>query len=321
MTFQIQKAVRKGAPALIGLWGPSSSGKTYTSLQVARGLVGPQGRIGLIDTERRRAEFYADLAGGWDHLNLEPPFSPQRYTDALAEFEKAGGYGCVIIDSMSHVWEGEGGVLDVADRSRYGGLKKWQAPKMDYKRMVNNLLRAPFHVIFNLRAKDGVKQTGKGSDASIETVGAQPICGKGFIYEMTVSALLGPDHCPAFQGADELVHCDPLIPALKAPEALRTIFKQGTPLGIEAGQNISQWLSGGAVFDAELARAEREMRNIASMGSAKYLAEWEKTSADWKQRLSHIHEECVALAGEADREAERESGEDYGEGYTDGLPL
>jgi hypothetical protein len=320
MTFQIQKAVRKGAPALIGLWGPSSSGKTYTALQIARGLVGPQGRIGLIDTERRRAEFYADLAGGWDHLNLEPPFSPQRYTEALGAFEEAGQHGCVIVDSMSHVWEGEGGVLDVADRSTYGGLKKWQAPKMAYKRMVNNLLRAPFHVIFCLRAKDGVKQTGKGKDAEIDTIGAQPICGKGFIYEMTVSALLAPDHCPAFQGKDELIHCDPLIPALKAPEALYSIFKPGQPLGIEAGIQIAKWLNGAANFDAGLARMEREARNLASLGTERYLETWNKTAPEHKAKLAHIHEELLSLAAEADREAEHNSGGEY-DGMTESLPL
>jgi hypothetical protein len=315
--FTIQRAVRKGTPALIGLWGASGSGKTYSALHVARGLVGPAGKIGLIDTENRRAEFYADLVGGWDHLDLQPPFTPERYTAAFDEFERAGGYGCVIVDSTSHVWQGEGGVLDLADKSNYVGLKKWQAPKMAYSRMVNTLLRAPFHVIFCLRAKDGVRQIGGGRDAKIESIGAQPICGKGFLYEMTVAALLGPDHKPSFPGPHQTVACDPLIPAIKAPEDLSDVIKPGAYLGIETGERIAQWVSGAAAFDAERAKLERVARDVATMGMEKYRLHWESLTNDQKRALLPLKEELKAIAEEADRAAEADAQADE----TEQLPL
>lgn len=313
--FTIQRAVRKGAPALISLWGPSGSGKTYTALHVARGLVGAKGKIGLIDTENRRAEFYADLVGGWDHLDLQPPFTPDRYNAAFAAFEASGGYGCVIVDSMSHVWEGEGGVLDMADNGRAAngralqGLKKWQAPKMAYKRMVNNLLRAPFHVIFCLRAKDGVRQIGGGDNAKIESVGAQPICGKGFVYEMTVSALLGPDHKPAFQNQGCLVQCDPLIPAVKAPDDLRDLFRPGEYLGIETGKKIAAWVAGGATFDVDRAKLEKVARDIATLGTERLAQHWKALSPAEQRTLAPIKEELKQIADEADREAMQAAGE------------
>jgi len=319
--FTITKAVRKSVPSLIALWGPSSAGKTYSALHIARGLVGPKGKIGLLDTENRRAEFYADLAGGFEHLDLQPPFTPDRYTTAFKAFESAGGFGCVIVDSMSHVWGGEGGVLDWANKTGGGGLQKWQAPKMAYQRMVNSLLRAPYHVIFCLRAKDGVKQVGKGKDATIESVGAQPICGKGFLYEMTVSTLLGPDHCPAFQGEGALIKCDPLIPALKAPEEIRGIFKQGEPLGIDTGKRIAQWVAGAAVFDIDQAQLERIARDVATMGSDRAREHWSKLTKAEQKALAPIKDELKAIAAEADAANENHEPDQLGATGTDGGTL
>lgn len=309
MTFEIKKAVRENMPALIGLWGPSSSGKTYTALQIARGLVGPKGNIGLIDTENRRAKFYSHLAGGWDHLDLQPPFTPDRYVGALRAFEDAGDYGCVIIDSTSHVWAGEGGVLDTADSIGGNGLNKWRAPKTAYNRMLNSLWRSPIHVIFCLRAKDAVKQIGKGKDATVESVGARPICGAGFVYELTVSALLGPDHCPVFPGPNELVHCDPLIPALKAPEDLWHIFKPGTPLGLETGQQIAAWIEGGIAVDHEYERQATVLRDVATLGTEAMKRHWVSLSREWQNRLVAVKEEAKGIAAQSDRsEPDQEDG-------------
>lgn len=309
--FRITKAERKATPSLIGLWGPSSCGKTYSALRIARGLVGPTGKIGLIDTENRRAEFYANVAGGWDHLDLQPPFSPQRYTQAFRTFENKGGYGCIIVDSMSHVWEGEGGVLDIAGNNKSKGLQKWNAPKTAYKRMVNDLLRAPFHVIFCLRAKEGVRQSGSGDSASIESVGLEPICEKNFIYEMTVSVLLGPDHMPLFQPIDRF-KCSPSIPAVKAPDELWGFIKPKTFLSEETGAAIQEWVSGGASFDQDMEKLKREGRDVATLGMSR-LEQWWKGLGRAQQRVMKTNlDELKAIAKAADEEGApvaREDGE------------
>lgn len=304
--MQIVKAQRKGTPALIALWGPSGSGKTYSAIRVARGLVGPAGKIGLIDTENRRAEFYADLAGGWDHLDLQPPFGPDRYTSAFQEFEKAGGYGCVIVDSMSHVWEGEGGVLDIANRNSSPGLIKWNAPKMAYKRMLNNLLRAPFHVIFCVRAKDGVRQVGKGKDATIESVGLEPIAEKNFIYEMTAAFLLGPDHKPLINPTERF-RCSPSVPAVKLPEALRLAVKTGEFLSEDTGKAVADWVAGGAAVDRVSAGLQRAARDAATGGTDALKAHWEALSKAERAVLKPFMDEFKSIAAAAD--AERASGE------------
>jgi hypothetical protein len=289
---RIQKAIRKGTPALISLWGLSGSGKTYSALQLARGLVGPSGKIGMIDTENRRGEFYADLVGGWDHLDLQPPFTPQRYIEAFAEFERAGGYGCIIVDSMSHVWEGEGGVLDMADSGRaqsgaaLQGLKKWQAPKMAYKRMMNDLIRAPFHVIFCLRAKNKVEQKGGGE---IVDKGLTPICEKNFIFEMTVDAqLIKESHVPG---------------ELKCPEALLDAFPRNKVITPKTGEIIAAWVGSGAAVDTAGDQLKRKAREIATKGSTHLRDMWEnELTKDQKKALQSSLEELKGLAAEADRE-------------------
>lgn len=324
--FEFKPAIREGTPPLIGIWGPSNSGKTLTALLIARGLVGPRGRIGFVDTENKRAKFYAADVGGWEHLDFQPAFTPDRYSAAFRASQEIG-QDVTIVDSMSHVWEGEGGVLDMADsgRSQSGaplsGLKKWQAPKMAYKRMMNSLLRSPKPVIFCLRTKEGVKQVGKGSSAEIENIGAQPICGKGFIYEMTVSVLLGFDHCPVFP--DSPMKVDPLIPALKAPRDLfDKIFFPGRMLGIETGERIAEWVHGAPQpFDAVQAELERVARDVSTMGSAALERHWKSIGAPGQHALKHIKEELKSIAAEADHLAAAHEGAVADGDSTEGLAL
>ena len=87
--FVIKKSTRKDSKVLISLAGLSGCGKTYSAILLARGLVGPKGKIGFIDTEQCRASLYSDLAGGFDVINMDAPFSPERYIKAVDAFKKA----------------------------------------------------------------------------------------------------------------------------------------------------------------------------------------------------------------------------------------
>jgi DNA polymerase III delta prime subunit len=293
--FDIKPAVRKATPALISLWGPSGCGKTFTALLLARGLVGEGGKIGMVDTENRRAEFYADMVGGWDHLDLQPPFTPERYVEAIGAFEQAGGYDAVIIDSASHEWQGEGGVLEMADeveasarRNNKGvGLNKWRAPKMSHLRFQNKSLRAPFHVIFCLRAKEKFEQKGD----SIMSKGLVPICQATFPYEMTISARL------------ELNTHEPQD--LKCPAELLDAFPRGKPITIETGVAIADWISGGEVFDTERASLERAAREVATFGTAQLEKHWKGVGPANQRLLKPMLDEFKGIATEADLRAEK----------------
>ena len=76
--LNIAPAERAGAHLLIQLYGPPRSGKTYTALRIARGMVGAKGKIGVLDTESGRARLYSDqVPGGFVVGELTPPYTPR----------------------------------------------------------------------------------------------------------------------------------------------------------------------------------------------------------------------------------------------------
>jgi hypothetical protein len=302
--FPVIQAKRENTPALVALWGFSDSGKTYSALRLARGLVGKDGKIVVIDTENKRALFYADLFGGFLHIDLQPPFTPARYTAALNAAIQAGA-NAVIVDSMSHVWEGEGGVLEQADASTAKGLAKWKNPKMAYKRMTNALFRAPVHVIFCVRAKEKFIQQGAGASASIASAGLVPICDSRFIYEMTVAAHME-------SGAHKPQH------PVKAPAEISHAIVPGEFISEKSGEIIAQWLAGGAPVDHETEAFRAVARAYATNGSVAFRDWWASNVTKTKRpRLDPILPELQDLAAKADAEiAEkaREAGEQANSG-------
>lgn len=108
------QAERRQAKLRLALCGPSGSGKTYSALLIARGLA-PDGKIALIDTERGSGALYADLTA-YDVAALVPPYTPARYIELIRHAEQAG-YAVLVIDSLSHAWTGEGGVLEMHDKA------------------------------------------------------------------------------------------------------------------------------------------------------------------------------------------------------------
>lgn len=286
--FQVAPAVREAVPALIALWGYSDSGKTYSALRLARGLVGAKGKIVLIDTENRRAKFYSGLFGGWHHIDLQPPFTPARYMAAQSAAIKAGA-NVIIVDSQSHVWEGEGGVLEQAEASTAKGLAKWKNPKMAYKRMTNALFRSPVHMIFCVRAKEKFVQQGTGNSATIVSAGPAPICDARFIYEMTVA-------CHMESGTRV-----PLSP-VKAPAEIAHAIKPGQFISEESGRIIAEWLAGGAPVDHETEALQNSARGVATEGTIAFRDYWQTLTKTQRAALKPIMPELQEIATQADEE-------------------
>lgn len=286
--FKATEAIREAVPALIALWGFSDSGKTYSALRLARGLVGQKGKIAVIDTENKRAKLYAGLFGGWLHIDMQPPFTPARYVAAFDAAIKAGA-GAVIVDSMSHVWEGEGGVLEQADNSSAKGLAKWKNPKMAYKRMTNALFRAPVHVIFCIRAKEKFVQQGAGQSATIASAGYVPICDNRFVYEMTVAAHM------------ESGTRKPLDP-VKAPDAIAHAIQPGHFIDEEAGRIIAEWLAGGAAVDHETEALQSSARSVATEGTVHFRDYWQTLTKKQRTSLKPILGELQEIATQANEE-------------------
>lgn len=179
-----QKATRRQSRLRMTIDGPAGSGKTYTALRFAHAL---SGRIAVIDTERGSASKYVgDNPDGipWDFdvLNLIT-FSPEKYTEAILLAAKAQ-YNVLVIDSLSHAWEGVGGALEIKQRAGES-WSAWRHVTPIHNRMVDAILQSPMHVITTMRSRMEYVQevdqvTGK---TVIRKVGMSPIQRPGFEYE------------------------------------------------------------------------------------------------------------------------------------------
>lgn len=194
MSFQIQKASRSQAKIRMAMYGPSGSGKTYTALSIAKGLV--DGGILVIDTERGSSTLYADVFD-FDVLQL-PDYDPRTYVKALQHVSNLN-YELVIVDSLSHAWEGKGGALELADGAarRYGGNKwsGWADVTPIQRALIDTIISSPFHIIATMRAKtDWVIDTNDKGKRTPKKVGLKPIQRDGLEYEFDITAWLDMTH-------------------------------------------------------------------------------------------------------------------------------
>lgn len=194
---RFSKATKKKAKARVALVGPSGSGKTYTALLLARGLVGADGTIAVIDTERASASKYADDVTAFDALDLDR-HSPGEYVDAIRDAAREG-YDCLVIDSLSHAWNGRGGALEMVDnaskRSQGNSYVAWRDVTPQHNALVDAILTYPGHVVVTMRAKtEYVLETGKNGKQTPRKVGMAPIQRDGMEYEFDVVADMDLDH-------------------------------------------------------------------------------------------------------------------------------
>jgi len=239
MSFSFRPASRSEAKPLIGLYSESGAGKTYSALLLARGFVGPQGRIGMIETESGRGEAYAEIIpGGYDVLAIRDNFSPENYGKALTAAE-AGGLGALIIDSGSHEWSGAGGVLSMAADNQANGVRGvlvWQKPKMLHQRhFMLRLMQTPVPlVILCLRAKYPMieRKNARGEKEWVRSEQLEPDQAADILFEMFVHGWIDRAH---------KLH----VTKYTRPD-LKEIVRDNEQITIETGQRLADWACGTA---------------------------------------------------------------------------
>ena len=184
MAMQFQKAAKSQAKIKLALTGPAGTGKTYSALAIASGM---GSKIAVIDTENRSASLYSDRFS-FDVLELTPPFTVERYVEAMRAAVDAG-YDVLIVDSASHQWAGEGGILDKKNKMDKRGGKSftnWADLTPENNTFIEYILRAPLHMIVTLRSKTEyvLEQNDKGKQVP-RKVGLAPVTREGFDFEMT----------------------------------------------------------------------------------------------------------------------------------------
>jgi hypothetical protein len=273
-----KKASKMQQKARILLEGPAGSGKTESALRIATGLIEGQSEvdddfkesiskrtaagmsaIAMIDTERGSGELYSDRYE-YDHDELRPPYSPERYIEKINEAAKMG-YPVLIIDSASHGWIGQGGVVEMANkfgagsRNPYGG---WDKATPEQDKFVSAMLDYPGHILVTLRTKTAyeIVENEKGKKAPVK-VGLAPVQRDGLDYEFTV--------------VFDISIYDHLASSSKDRTRLFT-DKQPEMITEETGKQIVGWLLAGKP-ESEIVD---ELFNdaVTSASTAKELNEW-----------------------------------------------
>jgi len=182
-----RKAERKRSKIRVSFSGPAGSGKTYSALKMARGLTDSWEKIALIDTENGRGDLYSDL-GEYNIITFKAPFHPNRFIEAIKACEN-NGMEVVIIDSISHEWEGEGGCLEINEviaQAKFKGntWSAWSETKPLHRKFIDAIIASPCHLITTMRSKVETIMT---DEKKVKKVGMKDIQMEGFDYEMTVS--------------------------------------------------------------------------------------------------------------------------------------
>jgi len=296
--FAFAPAVREKIPLIIGLAGGTGSGKTKSAMRLASGLAGGK-RFAVVDTEAARAKHYGDQHA-FDHGDLQPPFTPARYTEAILAAD-AAHYPVIVVDSCSHEWAGEGGCLDQQEQElqRMAGedwkkreacrMAAWIAPKMAHKKMVQRLLQVRAHLILCMRAEEKVAMVRDPADGKMKIVpkasptgldGWIPICEKSLPFELTASFLLLADA--------------PGVPRpIKLYEQHRALLKDGAPIDEQLGERLAAWAAGGAPATMAVDTPEKLLEEYSKCSSRnawealekRRAALWATAKGNIKQRL------------------------------------
>ena len=286
--LDIRQAKRGGSKAIIGIAGISGSGKTFTALKIARGMVSNPSKIGFLDTENKRGSLYADILDGpFMIADLYPPFSPNRFSTAIKEFQESG-VEVLVIDSVSHEWESEGGCEDIANLPLTQGKKmpNWVGAKREHKSFINTLLQCNMNIIVCLRAREKTDFKDPNKPVSL---GIQPICEKNFMFEMTASLLM------MNEGKKQTF--------LKVPEFLKNAFGSGSDyLGIDTGKAIIKWLNTGEKEDPEIKRIKSEMTMASENGLEEVLKIWNSLTKPQQKALETHKNICKESAEEYERQ-------------------
>ena len=182
--MNLRRAERQQARIRMGLQGPSGSGKTMGALLVAFGITNNWSKVAIIDTENNSADLYAHL-GNFNVLSLSAPYSPERYIEAIQSCEEAG-MEVIIIDSISHEWEGQGGILETHSNMIGNSFTNWAKLTPRHNQFIMKMLSCRSHIIATVRSKQEYVLSEKNGKMVPEKIGLKGVQREGMDYELTL---------------------------------------------------------------------------------------------------------------------------------------
>jgi len=227
--MQFTQALRRRAKLKLAVTGPPGSGKTMSALRLATGLVGPQGKIAVIDTENRSASLYSDRFK-FDVLDIEPPFESERFVEAI-NAAVAAGYDCLIIDSASHFWKGVLEFKSALDSRGGNSFTNWNQAGKKYDAGLGSILQSDIHLVACLRSKVEyvLEQDMKGKQVP-RKVGLAPVFRDEGEYEFTIVFDIAHDHTAQVSKDRTGIFTDRIFQVTE-----------------DIGRQVGAWLEGGAM--------------------------------------------------------------------------
>jgi hypothetical protein len=299
---QIRKARRSATKLRLLLTGPSGAGKTYGALQIAKGM---GGKTVVIDTEEGSSDLY-DHLHDFDVIDLRPPFSPERYIEAIKAAEEAG-YEVIVIDSVTHCWSGPGGCLEILEdvaKAQFRG-NTWSAFSVitpRWRAFVDAILRSPAHVICCGRSKTETAQVDDHGKKKVAKLGMKLEARDGLEFEFTCVldlihdghyATVSKDRTGLFAGDPK-----PITPA--TGERLAAWLAGGTPTVTPPSEKATQAAAfiAKATTPADLTKATRAIDG--------YVVAGQLTSDEWSRLTDAINERLAAIETSAGEPAATE---------------
>ena len=168
----------------MALQGPSGSGKTYSALLLAFGLCNDWTKIAVVDTENHSAELYSNL-GQYNTVSIGAPYAPEKYGEAIHLCEQAG-MDVIILDSISHEWDGSGGILDIHANMAGNSFTNWSKLTPRHNTFIQTIVQSSCHIIGTIRSKQDYVLQEKNGRMIPEKVGLKGVTREGMDYEFTV---------------------------------------------------------------------------------------------------------------------------------------
>lgn len=182
--MELKKATRKQVKLRMSLASPTGFGKTHSALLIAFGITNDWTKIAVIDTENESASLYSDM-GEFNTISILPPYTPERYTEAIHTCENAG-MEVIIIDSITHVWSGQGGLLEY-NNSLGGRYQDWAKTTPRYQKWLDSILQSKCHVITTIRKKQAYEMVKENNRTTVEKKGMEDQVRDNYDYEMTIA--------------------------------------------------------------------------------------------------------------------------------------
>jgi hypothetical protein len=232
--MSFKRASRSAKYLRILIEGPSGSGKTYGALLMAYGMLKllNEGEIFVIDTEKGSSNSYTNIVDREYFVgDISAPYHPEALRQKLQEAADAGAK-VVVVDSITHFWEGSGGCLEINEvlaKSKFRGntYAAWSETKKIWRGLIEFINALPCHVILTGRSKTETAQVNEGGRSTVKRLGMKLLAGDGLEYEMDL--------------AFAVVHDQHLATCIKDRTAL---FVDKIPAAItpEFGERLVKWL-------------------------------------------------------------------------------